>query len=397
MSVITNSRFLRGWVRFEGIGSAEQLLRRTAQVGIPLWNTKSRNGKVFSCCYADDYKRLRGAIRHSGMRLRLRRRYGVPFLMRRWRGRYGLLCGGIVAAVLLWYLPQHIWLITVTGNVRVCAEDITAAVATLGVETGRRFDTLDMDTIRMKALSALPDIAWLTVNPDGCIARIEVTEREPVPDPDASTAPSNIVAACDGVIRSVKATGGHAAKRAGEAVAAGDLLVSGVHEDISGFTSVSRSKAVVLALTEHTLTVEIPFCERQWLPVGDTSFRPVFQFLTFSIPLYTSTPLNGDVALTETDRRLKLWGLTLPLGRIDRTYTAYRWVDIERTEQQARILAMAKLSEQFAEIYPHAAVLSEELSEDVTGNTLKLTAVYQCEEDIAREIPLVILPTETLK
>ncbi len=394
MTVITNSRFLRGWVRFEGLGSAEQLLYRTAQAGIPLWNTKSCSGKVFSCCYADDYKRLRGAMRHSGIRLRLKQRYGVPFLVRRCQGRYGLLCGSILAAALLWYLPQHIWLITVTGNTTVCTEDITAAVAELGVETGQRFDSLDMDTIRIKTLSTLPDIAWLTVNPDGCIARIEVTEREPIDNPDTDNTPSNIVATCDGVIRSIKATGGHAAKRVGEAVAAGDLLVSGVYEDISGFTSVSRSKAEVLALTEHTLMVEIPFYERQWLPEGDTSFRPVFQFLNLSVPLYTSAPLNGDVALTETDRRLKLWGLTLPIGRIDRTYTDYCWVDVERTEEQARLLAMEKLKELFTKTYPRASVLSQEITEDVTGNTLKLTAVYQCEEDIAREIPLVILPNK---
>lgn len=395
MAVLTDSRLIRGWVTFEGESdTAEPLLSRTARAGIPLWNTRTRGYRVRSCCYAADYPRLRHAMRHSGMRLRIQQRHGLPFLLRRCRGRYGLLCGAVLAAVLLTVLPQHIWLITVTGNERVTTDEITAAAAKLGVTTGQRFDALDMDAIRMNALRELPDIAWLTVNPEGCIARIEVTERDDVPDPDRDTTPSNIVAACDGVIRAVKATGGHAAIRVGEAVAAGDLLVSGVHEDISGFTSVTRSKAVVIAETEHTLSVEIPFRERQWLPVGKRHFRPVFQFLNLSVPLYTSLPLDGDMALTETDRRLKLWDTTLPLGRIDRVYTAYTWVTIERTEQEAREAAYQALAEQFAAAYPHAAVLLEEIREQATGTTLQLTAIYRCEEDIAREIPLVIVPNE---
>lgn len=385
-------RFIQGWVVFEGEGDApERLLSAAGAEGVMLWNTRCRPFYVRSCCRASDYRRLRLLVRHSGLRLRLRSKRGLPFAVRGYRRRYGLVVGAVLAVALLAVLPRYVWVVTVEGNRTLPAQRILEAVEPLGVVPGARWEELDIPAIRLKALTLLPEAAWLTVNPEGSIARVVITERDGVADPDRDSTPSNLVAACDGVIRRVIAAGGYPAVEAGEAVTAGDLLVSGVYE-VEGFRDLTRSAGQVWAVTEHTVSVEIPLKERCRLPAGDSCFRPAFQFLNWWVPLYTAAPLTGDWAVTEEDRRLTLRGITLPLGVVSRTYTAYVPVTVTRTEPEAAALAEAELVRLFQERYPKAAVLSRRDTAGVADGVYRLEAVLTCEEDIAREVPLVIVP-----
>lgn len=385
-------RFGRGWVTWEAEGARPELiLNRAAAAGLPLWRTRGRPCHLRSHCFAADYTRLRPLLRHQGLRLRVRRRHGLPFLLRRVRGRWGLAAGFIVGLLLLWWLPGRIWLISVEGNQMVPATRIEAAAAHYGVTVGAVFEDLDLPAIRLFTLSELPDVAWLTVNPEGCIAHIEVTERPAVPDPDADNTPSNLVAATDGVIQELILEGGFPAVRKGEAVTAGDLLVSGIYET-EGFFDMSRSKGRVLAQTEHTLCAAVKLQETLSLPTGRTFDRTVFQFLCWEVPLYTNGSLPADTVLNVADHRPRVRGLTLPVGLIGRTYTACVPTTVTRTEAQAAKLADDKLASQMREQYPTATVLSRQDKDRIENGVFIRESHFVCEEDIAREIPLVITP-----
>lgn len=125
-------------------------------------------------------------------------------------------------------LSQQIWVMQVSGNRKVSEADILSVMEELGVHKGGRMKDLDIQALQIEALQKLPDLVWLTVNPEGAIAHIEVAERQPPPAVIDKSAPSNIKASRDGRIVRMEVYGGQAAVKEGDAVVRGMLLVSGV-------------------------------------------------------------------------------------------------------------------------------------------------------------------------
>lgn len=381
-------RWVRGYVVFEGEGGTPETLSTRARAqGIDLWNTRFRKFSVRSSCTPSSYRRLRGALRHSGMRVRICRKVGAPFLVRGYRRRYGLLVGAVLGAVMLGTLPQYVWVISVEGNVTVPAETIMAKAETLGVRVGMRWDTLDMSALRLQALTAMPELAWFTVNPEGSVARIVVKEREAEQPPDDGNTPSHLVAAYDGVVLRVVAERGYPAVKQGEAVTAGDRLVSGIFE-APEFWDVTRSSGEVWAVTERCVTVSVPLKETVTMPSGKRCERMSFCFLGWEVPLYTSAPLKGEWRVSEQDGRLVVRGTVLPLGIWKRTYTAYVPREVKHSVEEATALARHETAVRFLQEYPTAAVIEQAENVEVKDGVCFLKTVFTCEENIAKEVPI---------
>lgn len=388
-------RWLRGYVTFEGEGgSPERLTRLARQAGVGLWDTRLRPFSLSSRCAAADYRRLRVAVRHSGIRLRLRGKRGFPFAVRGYRGRYGLAVGAVLAVVLWTVLPGRVWVVSVEGNETVPSARIAAVAEELGVAVGAQWDALDIPALRLQALTKLPELAWITVNPEGSVAHVLVKERTEGTLPDAENAPSDLVAACDGVIRRVVAWGGFPQVKPGEAVTVGDVLVTGVYEsrDYREFWDYTRAKGEVWAETEHTVTVNVPLTETALFPTGEQRVRWSFRLLGWQVPLYTASPLPGTWQIIEQERCLTARGLTLPLGFTERVYVACAPQRVVRTEAEAMALARQETAVRFVKQYPTAAVIKQQETAAVLMGVCRLETVFTCEENIAREVPLVVPP-----
>lgn len=180
MFIIRFLRWLLGWVEFEAEGGfPERLLNLAARGGIPLWDTGRRGVVLTARCFARKYKKLRPIARKAGVRLHVVRRHGVPFFRTCYRARAGLVAGLATYVVLLQILSQQIWVMQVSGNRKVSEADILSVMEELGVHKGGRMKDLDIQALQIEALQKLPDLVWLTVNPEGAIAHIEVAERQP--------------------------------------------------------------------------------------------------------------------------------------------------------------------------------------------------------------------------
>ena len=91
MFLIKLLRFLFGYVRFEsGGGFPERFLNLCAQAHFPLWEVTSRGGTMKAFTTVKCYKKFRSYARKAGVRLRVKERRGLPFLLRRYRKRIGI-------------------------------------------------------------------------------------------------------------------------------------------------------------------------------------------------------------------------------------------------------------------------------------------------------------------
>ena len=390
MFLIHFLRWLFGWVRFcaEG-GFPERLLNLAAREGIDLWGVRRKGEKLYASCPARQYRLLKSPARRTGMRIKIKKKHGVPFSMRRYRSRPGLLAGLAFFAALLWFLSGRVWVVEVRGNNKVSREEILKVMGELGVSEGKSLLGLDIPTLQLQALQKLPKLAWCVVNLQGSVAYIDVTERIPAPKMSDTNRPSNIKAARDGRIVSIEVYTGQAMVQKGDAVAEGMLLVSGVVESSVG-PIFKRSQAKILARTQRQLKVSVPLKETRLLPSGRRILQPYLYFFTLRIPMFTNGEIGQENRLKATETMLNVNGKNLPVGIINRTYELLEPNEIIRTEPKARELAQKLLDEKKKTELKSAEIVSADEKGRVSNGEYVLTGKYVCIEDICVEEELVI-------
>ena len=130
MLVLKFFRFIFGYVGFNAKGGfPERFINLCRLNGINLWNLKSENSVIYACTDCAGYKRIRSVAKKSGMRVRMNKKYGLPFFLNRHSHRSGIIVGVCFCIAAICILSTRIWSIDVTGNVRVPAEEtlVTAA------------------------------------------------------------------------------------------------------------------------------------------------------------------------------------------------------------------------------------------------------------------------------
>ena len=381
-------RWICGWVRVEVEGGyPERLLNMLSAHGVSLWGVRVRGEAMRFSCFARDYRSLRPMARKSCVRMRIRHKHGLPFWCHRYRHRRGLLIGLALYAMVLAWLAPRIWVIEVSGNIVTPTEEILAVAQQHGVVLGARVDAVDIRGLQMHASKEMSTLAFVSVNPSHCVARIEVSEREQAPSPLDVSQPSDLVALRDGQILRIEVYGGQKLVKEGEAVAAGTRLVTGRVQTEMG-EKLYRSYGEVWAQTRRRITVTVPLTYEHSEYTGEVICRPTITFFHWQIPLYSETPLQRQAQQYQAFHFLEVGDTTLPLG-VTNTY----WMPLEistrtRTEEQAEALAEEQLKQKEATLFLPDSY--EELSRQsrVEDGVYILQVEYSCRENIAVEVPL---------
>ena len=172
--------FLQGQVlvRIE-CGCPERVLNLCGARGIPFWELTWESPVCLTLrAVGRDLPRLRQAAEDAGGSLHLCRSGGVPVFWRRLRRRYVLLAGAVLTLVLMFGGNLVIWDFQVSGNDTVPTETILRALEDYGITVGSPGLHIDQETMRNHVLLALPEVSWLAVNVRGCVAHVQVVERQ---------------------------------------------------------------------------------------------------------------------------------------------------------------------------------------------------------------------------
>lgn len=380
-------RWFPGWVRVEGEGGyPERLLNELTRAEIAVWRVSCRQEWIRFSCLAGDYCRLRPHARRACVRLRVRQKHGLPFWAFRYRHRKGLAVGLCVYALLLGLLSSRIWVVQVTGNTVTPTQTILEEAERHGVVVGAPMKDMDIKGLQINGPDAVPTLSFITVNPGGCVARVEVTERSPTPEILDLSQPSDIVALRDGRILWMEVRSGQRLVMNGEAVKAGTPLITGRVDSELG-QKLYRAYGEVWAQTQRQITVTVPLAYTRRVPTGEVVLRPTLTFLCWEIPLYSDGPLQAETQ-RETAHFLQARGMTLPLGITNRYHLFTREERLARTQQQAAVLAQQQLAQQEKSLFADAKYEELERQETLREGNYILTVTYRCEENIALEIPI---------
>lgn len=219
----------RGLLRVELCGAEpERLLNDCAGEEIRLMRAQSLDAftlRVF--LWERDYARLAALAERRGCTLRVLSQRGGSRSRTLLRRRAGLLAALGATVLLLFFSSLFVWEIRVTGGEGLALGPVINTLEDCGLRSGVFWPTLDVDALRDRALTELPELAWLTVNLRGSVAELKLLPRAEKPEIYRENEPTELRAARPGLVRSVSALAGEARVFPGRFVETGELLVAG--------------------------------------------------------------------------------------------------------------------------------------------------------------------------
>lgn len=207
--------------------------------------------------YQKTYPALIKLCEKRGEKLEVSSRKGIYWtvlhLLRRPQLYIGMLCLLLSA---LW-IPRHVYFFEVEGNSRIPTNQILEAAAECGIYFGASRRDVRSEMVKNALLSKVPELQWAGVNTRGCVAVICVRERTVTEEENESYGVSSIIAERDGYILSCTATKGSLVCAEGQAVKAGELLISG-YTDCGISIQATQAEGEVWAQTIRKLDVITP-------------------------------------------------------------------------------------------------------------------------------------------
>ena len=257
------------------------------------------DGSICFCCTTLSARRFLGICQKKGIDAKIISTKGLPRLLKQFGARVGLIIGAFFAVALMVLSGLFVWDVQVSGNETLTEGEVIAELRACGFGVGSYLPALRVREVENRVLMASERIGWLSINMEGTVARVQVIEHvsgEAAGGGDAATSkrPANLVATRDGQIEYLELYRGNVVVSVGQAVKAGELLVSGLYDSKTGSFRYTRAAGNVMARTERTVTVEIPISYEEKVLEEAVLQEIEVHFFNFSYKIYENSG-NFDI------------------------------------------------------------------------------------------------------
>ena len=354
--------------------------------GIPLFSLVPQGDLSLRIgLYRKDYKTLRSLCKKRGDTLRLVRRSGIYWTGKQLIKRPVLLVGMALLLAVVLFVPTRVYFVQVEGNTTVASRQILAAAEESGIRFGASRREVRSERMKNALLEQLPQLQWAGVNTYGCVAVISVRERTTSETEQKDMDVSSIVAACDGIIISATVTRGNGLCQPGQAVKAGQVLISG-YTDCGLCIQATRAEGEVFAMTRREISSISPAVFLQKGQIKDEVTRFSFLVGKKRINLWKGSGIwEGSCGRMYEEYYITLpGGFRLPLAVIKETITTYDTQPVEQTVEAAQS-ELCVFSDSYLSRHMVAGqILERQVSTVQDNGAFRMNAVYLCTEMIGR-------------
>lgn len=380
--------FLLGSVAFESSGGrTERFLNDCTAEYIPLEHISPLPLGLRATVPARYYKKLHRIARKSGCVLKVKRKYGLCFLLYKLHGRYGIAAGIAAAFLLCFIMPKFVWHIAYYNIPPEQQNVLSDAMYEAGVYEGIWHDNSTFKLAEQKVLLALPQYSWMSFNfaRGRLVVEAEDTVKKPVIIDEEST---NIIAAWDGVIKSMEVYDGYAVKEAGQSVVKGEVLVSGVGRDWRQSLHYAKSRAKITAYVECSFSTVQPYEFQEVEPTGRIDEYKKLIINGLEIPLYGTFEAGETDIVQSYQKPCSFLGFSLP-GTLKVTQVIRQEEKmICLTKQEAEKRAISTLNNILYHELNSPDILSKEIKSQECEGGIEVTISVKAYADIGREVPL---------
>ncbi|MDO4618026.1 MAG: sporulation protein YqfD [Clostridia bacterium] len=376
--------FLKGYVIINIIGrKGAKLINAAEENGIPLWNVSPNKASVMK----KDLKALTCIANDEG----------VEFLIEKeisFRGKYlkdygwFFILGTFLIVIAFYTASGYIWEIEINTDNEELKAEISEILSENGVTVGAKKSQLPpLNDLRDSIIYGTDSVSWSWVYLDGILARVEVTEKTEAP-PLSENTPGNISATKDGIIYSVSAKNGETLFKKGDAVSAGDIVISGVIQSENVPPRIVSADGEVLAETSYTESIILPLYKTYTEDTGNTFTFRTLRLFSLEIPLSRQKALPFESYRTEEN--INIIGIS-----------SYKYIETESSAHQIPIDTVVFEAKEYMykKILQNTSKTPKKTNENVTyehitSDKIKVTLTVNFIEDIGEPSPIQKSQTE---
>ena len=333
-----------------------------------------------------DYPALKKLAKHKGYGLHLTRKTGYYWHLKSLMHRPVLLVGIVLLFFLTLFVPSRILFLKVEGNKLVSTRQIIEKCQEFGITFGCSRRQIRSEKLKNALLEQIPQLEWAGVNTAGCVATVTVSERPQSQEPPAGiTAINSIVAIRDGIITECTVTRGKALCRVGQAVKAGQMLISG-YTDCGISIRAEGAKGEVFGQTERDFSGIVDRNRLSKVKTGQTIRKYAVIIGKNRINFYK----DSGIPASECDRiytQIPLTlpgGLELPVWLVIETWICYEPVAQVISEDTARQILLDYASAYTKEQMVAGQIMSRIDYFTENSDAFRLEGKYYCHEMIGQ-------------
>ncbi|MDF2803373.1 MAG: hypothetical protein K0S61_3276 [Anaerocolumna sp.] len=358
--------WLRGYllVRMKG-RSPERFINLCSNRYIYLWDLKHVDGDYEFQIMVKDYLKLRPIAKKTGTIPYIRKRFGLPFLIKKYKNRKGYFLGILMFGFILYILSLFIWDINVLGGYSYTEEAMIKFLRNNQIYTGILKKEVSGQAIEELIRGTYNDIGWVSAEIKGTRLIVKITETN-MPTP-AVTATENchIIATKDCIITRIVTRTGTPLVEIGSVVKKGDILVSGVN-DIIGDNAILVEKKPVIAdadiygktFYDYKDSFSLNYIEKQFTgkvkkEYGISFFLKKFNLYKPRIP-YTKYDIIGNEFMLHLNENFYL-----PISLRINQYEEYEEVKRKYTKEEAGAIALEVLNRYLTKLEENDVLIIE--------------------------------------
>ncbi|MCD8005631.1 MAG: sporulation protein YqfD [Oscillospiraceae bacterium] len=373
-------------VRIDGFDMGIVINRIRRECKVLSLNTKGDTVYAILPFYCEE--KLQEIVSERSCVLEIISRKGIYFHIYKYRKRYGFAVGILASIILSFYLSNIVFSIRIVGT---DDEEIVYEVREIleeeGLKAGAFIPNLNFLKLSARLFAVDDDISWVSIGNSGSVVTVNlrlVTEKA---ETDEGRIPCNIVATEDAQIIGINVLVGQLEILIGDAVAKGDLLVSGYVERGNGRVYYYHSIANITAIFERTVTFEQSIYERKVID-GETFYSKSLSIFDIDIPLPNLTVLDGSYITDTYTTNLRLFGIELPIGITTTEYTEQIYKLNIYSLDEAEAIVYDKLENYEENLIGDYEVIGRDVTVNKTDSSVTLTCTYTLQGDIGTESPI---------
>lgn len=388
-------RWFLGYVSFKfSSGFAEGFMNDCFEKHINVHDLKRNGSEIYGMCTAKTYKQLHRIAYKNGGVVEIIKKHGPVFPLLKIKNRWGLFVGALGFVIIINMLSGFVWNIEIVGNDVITDDEITAFLAENDFSVGVFWDSVDKDSLESLMMASFDDCAWVQINELGCTARVEINETVVKPEVADNSGITNLKAVKDGIIVKATVYNGWAVAKAGDGVAKGDLLISGVYE-----SEITKTNVFAHASGEYIAQVKEPFSltvsrQQSSKSYSEEKQYKIINFFGLNIPLYIGSSNLPDSDTDQSTDYIRLNGKELPIGITTKTVRPYTVTKTALSDSELTKLTQAEIKKKLETDFGDYEIQKQSIDISLNADEAVAKGTVTCLEDIGEEVVMKEEETE---
>ena len=334
-----------------------------------------------------DYKKLKQVARKTKSKIKIQRKKGLPFTIKKYRKRkiFGILFVVIIALLIV--SSNYIWNIEISGNVKITNQEILQSLEESGLKVGLSKNDIDTNAVISKIRLDREDIAWIGITVKGTNAIVKIKEAAKAPEVIDENKFCNIVANKTGMITKINVQNGTANVKVGDIVEEGDILVNGYLEGKYTGTRYVHGAATVEAKIWYTKKEKAMLKQQIPVQTGNEEKKYSIKFKKNQINLFkTLSKFEKYDTINENKKIILFSNFYLPIEVVKITNKEYVLQDVTYTnEEQTQILTEKLKKELLEEIGEQKNIVNVNVNTYSQDEAVEVEVTYEVLENIGVE------------